>query len=82
MVAAGGWREREQWDQQQPSCTPPNPSGLPCQQVLLPNWKAATGAGQTIAIVDAYNDPNIAGDLNTFDRVQPVPRRLAERTIR
>ena len=28
---------------------------------------AANGAGQTIAIVDAYNDPNIASDLATFD---------------
>ena len=27
----------------------------------------ANGAGQTIAIVDAYNDPNIAGDLKVFD---------------
>ncbi len=26
------------------------------------------GAGQTIAIVDAYDDPNIANDLATFDR--------------
>jgi hypothetical protein len=26
------------------------------------------GTGQTIAIVDAYNDPNLAGDLNTFDQ--------------
>ncbi len=26
-----------------------------------------TGAGQTIAIVDAYNDPNITTDLHTFD---------------
>lgn len=26
------------------------------------------GRGQTIAIVDAFNDPNIAGDLATFDR--------------
>ncbi len=25
------------------------------------------GAGQTIAIIDAYNDPNIASDLATFD---------------
>jgi len=25
------------------------------------------GAGQTIAIVDAYNDPNIAADLSVFD---------------
>ena len=28
---------------------------------------AGNGAGQTIAIVDAYNDPNIAGDLTQFD---------------
>ncbi len=28
---------------------------------------AATGAGETIAIIDAYNDPNIAADLATFD---------------
>ena len=28
---------------------------------------AANGAGQTIAIVDAYNDPDIASDLATFD---------------
>jgi subtilase family serine protease len=26
------------------------------------------GSGQTIAIVDAYNDPNIANDLKTFDK--------------
>ncbi len=30
------------------------------------------GAGQTIAIVDAYNDPNILGDLDTFDGAQAV----------
>ena len=28
---------------------------------------AANGAGQTIAIVDAYNDPNIVNDLAVFD---------------
>ncbi len=28
---------------------------------------AALGAGQTIAIVDAYGDPNIASNLATFD---------------
>ena len=27
----------------------------------------ATGAGETIAIVDAYGDPNIVSDLETFD---------------
>jgi subtilase family serine protease len=29
--------------------------------------QALTGTGQTIAIVDAYDDPNIAADLATFD---------------
>jgi subtilase family serine protease len=29
--------------------------------------KPLTGTGETIAIVDAYNDPNIASDLATFD---------------
>src|SRR5579884_443769 len=36
--------------------------------VLLPNGSAATGAGETIAIVDAYDDPNIQSDLHTFDQ--------------
>jgi hypothetical protein len=36
-------------------------------QIGLPGGAAANGAGQTIAIVDAYNDPNIASDLATFD---------------
>ncbi len=29
---------------------------------------SGTGAGQTIAIIDAYNDPNIASDLHVFDQ--------------
>ncbi len=29
---------------------------------------AGNGAGQTIAIVDAYNDPNITSDLHVFDQ--------------
>ncbi len=35
--------------------------------VKLGNGAAGTGAGETIAIVDAYNDPDISGDLSTFD---------------
>jgi hypothetical protein len=34
---------------------------------------AGTGAGQTIAIVDAYDDPNIAGDLHQFDLAFGLP---------
>jgi hypothetical protein len=36
-------------------------------QIALPNGAAADGSGQTIAIVDAYDDPNIANDLHQFD---------------
>ena len=32
------------------------------------NGTAGTGAGQTVAIVDAYNDPNIKADLRAFDK--------------
>lgn len=32
-----------------------------------------TGAGQTIAIVDAYSDPNIASDLQAFDKSFGIP---------
>ncbi len=31
------------------------------------------GAGQTIAIVDAYDDPTIANDLHVFDRTYGLP---------
>jgi subtilase family serine protease len=31
------------------------------------------GAGQTIGIVDAYDDPNIQNDLNEFDTVYSLP---------
>jgi hypothetical protein len=34
---------------------------------------AANGAGQTIAIVDAYNDPNISSDLSVFDSEFDLP---------
>jgi subtilase family serine protease len=36
-------------------------------RISLPNVATANGAGQTIAIVDAYNDPNALSDLDTFD---------------
>ena len=37
------------------------------------NQLTETGAGQTIAIVDAYNDPNIAADLTAFDTAYGLP---------
>ena len=33
----------------------------------------ADGAGQTIAIVDAYDDPTIANDLHVFDQQYGLP---------
>ncbi|HEV2970711.1 MAG TPA: S53 family peptidase [Pirellulales bacterium] len=35
---------------------------------------AATGAGQTIAIIDAYSDPNIVADAATFNRQLGLPQ--------
>jgi len=37
------------------------------------NGTPGTGSGETIAIVDAYDDPNIQGDLNTFDSQFGLP---------
>ncbi len=37
------------------------------------NGVAGNGSGETIAIVDAYNDPNIQADLNTFDTQFGLP---------
>ena len=34
---------------------------------------AGNGSGETIAIVDAYDDPNIQSDLNTFDTEFGLP---------
>ena len=34
---------------------------------------SANGASQTIAIVDAYDDPNVLGDLKTFDAKYGLP---------
>ena len=37
------------------------------------NYNATAGAGETIAIVDAYDDPNIASDLVGFDTYFGLP---------
>ena len=36
-------------------------------KITLSGGIKGNGAGQTIAIVDAYNDPNITSDLTAFD---------------
>jgi PKD repeat protein len=45
------------------------PAGGLTPHDLVSAYHLATsgGTGQTVAIVDAYNDPNIKADLNTFD---------------
>jgi hypothetical protein len=47
----------------------------------IPNFGSATadGSGQTIAIVDAYNDPSIVTDLDSFDRARRSAKRTALR---
>jgi subtilase family serine protease len=43
-------------------------------QIFFSGGKVSgNGAGQTIAIIDAYNDPNIASDLATFDSEYGLP---------
>ncbi len=34
---------------------------------------AGDGSGQTIAVIDAYHDPYLASDLNTFDQAYSLP---------
>ncbi len=55
--------------------TPPATALTPAQiqQAYGFNLNNLTGAGQTIAIVDAYNDPNIVSDLATFDSYYKLP---------
>jgi|GEM_PF-3374610 len=62
------------------SPTPPSGALQPYQmvkayginQIMFGNV-AGNGAGQTIAIVDAYDDPKIAADLATFDTTAVLP---------
>jgi hypothetical protein len=62
--------------------TNPTPRGYtPAQVKQLYSFSGVTfngsiqgdGTGQTIAIVDAYNDPNIASDLHVFDTTFGLP---------
>ena len=49
--------------------SPPSGSFTPAQiqQAYQFNQVSYNGSDETIAIVDAYNDPDIQSDLNTFD---------------
>ena len=48
-------------------------------QIEFPDGVVGNGAGQTIAIVDAYNDSNIQSDLNTFDSEFGLPATTVTR---
>lgn len=48
---------------------------LGCTQTTTTDWTdpKLCGHGQTVAIVDAYDDPNVASDLSTFDTQFGLP---------
>ena len=45
------------------------------------NGVLGNSSGETIAIVDAYNDPNIQADLNTFDTQFGLPATRRRKDI-
>lgn len=52
------------------------PTGLPpstIEHVYGFPTSSTSGAGETIALVDAYNDPNAAADLETFSKQYGLP---------
>ncbi len=55
--------------------TPPSGAYTPAELEKAYGFSALTdtGTGETIAIVDAYNDPNIQSDLATFDAYYKLP---------
>jgi len=55
------------------SSTPPAGAYGPAQFHTGYNLPATAAAAQTIAIVDAYNDPNIESDLATYDSFYGLP---------
>jgi subtilase family serine protease len=63
----------------QPDAVPGNPLPFTPSQIQQAYGTSAvlrggtTGSGQTIAIVDAYRDPNISGDLWAFDSTFGLP---------
>ncbi len=56
-----------------PAVTNPAPSGYTPSQIQSYLGLSGNGAGMTIAIVDAYDHPNIANDLNVFSKQFNLP---------
>lgn len=60
-----------------PFVTNPTPVGYTPSQIRYAygiDQLAGNGSGQTIAIVDAYDDPNIASDVDFFNQTFGLPR--------
>jgi hypothetical protein len=51
----------------------PKPTTPAAASTTAPDTVAGDGAGTTIAIVDAFNDPNIQSDLGVFDTQNSLP---------
>ena len=56
-----------------PMVTSTSPSGYTPPAIRKYLGLSGTGSGQTIAIVDAYNDPTISSDLASFDKQFSLP---------
>src|SRR4051812_18470137 len=57
-----------------PLVTTTTPTGYSPTTIKKYLGLTGTGSGQTIAIVVAYNAPNIAADLTTFDTAYGLPK--------
>jgi hypothetical protein len=63
---------------------PVGPSGglTPSDLTTAYGLDPSGGAGQTVAVVDAYDDPNALSDLNTFDTEYSLPAETATSFIK
>jgi hypothetical protein len=78
MIRSRGFRPRVDWLDDR--CLPSTVPGLTPTQIEQAygfSTSGVAGAGQTIAIVDAFHDPNLAGDLAAFDRANNLPIQSA-----
>jgi subtilase family serine protease len=60
------------------------PTGLPpttIKNVYSFSTSSTAGAGKTVAIVDAYDAPNIAAELATFNTQYGLPAHDSERLL-
>ena len=64
-----------------PMVTSTTPTGYSPATIKKYLGLSGTGSGQTIAIVDAYNDPTISSDLSTFDSKFALPAPASFKTV-